>query len=959
MKLINKIKKKFKKLNNSGSSIVMVVVALAFIGIIFGALLSAALYGYRQKLQDVNAKNNFYNVEQAMQEIYAGVGLNTIEEMQKAYTFTLTNMVYYDVNKDTYSALTDDSANFLFKSKFMEYLSSSTYFGNEEELAKALKSYISNKTVELDDSKLSIVSIKDDNNNLEKIIIKDVTLTRTQLYSNQAGEGTYTQTVSADIEIVKPEFNVNFNKTVSDYPAIFDYALIGDAGVEIAKFADDDHYETQTYDVNEILSINGNIYGASDFYNHEYNEGMTYTDGSFGLKVTNGWKSDSTVGNVLSMTYGSGETAQDIWYSFVKTTSKSANADYDGEKEKSMFSGLYIDNANVNIMADQLVIPGSLSIMNQSDVTVYSGKTEKAEVWTDEIVLGGESNSGTKKGSVSYFNADLYVRDDTEINSFYSDFTINGSYYGYGDSTQKDNRVFGPAVDTDNFMVTAKDDSTNVFLRDHYNSSAIIVNGENASINLANANTLYLAGRAYIELSKVVNHTNDKTSGVISDTYTYNPVYENGDNTEFIRDYKTAESISVKNNQLMYEISEIGSPVETEINEKNVLAVNFARLDEKAVDFLQVFFPLDVFYDNIPCIHQTIGATVVNYIDFETAYEILTASGDTTYSSVDKYEKAFVAAYGSAMNPAENDVDANELKSSLILVMTDISANESHVDNIKYGDADIYSSGAITTKVGSSLNFVTDTNASTVIDKLLSHRYATEDATSLTLLNDDLERQYLLRKWTLNTSAKVVDIAEETFIKDVVSAYGEAAVTPINYYMLMNRVGSDDVEFDAAGGHVWISEGDVFVDGQTLKDEDGNYITDITGIIVAKGDVTLGYGLKSFKGTIVAGGKVYVDKSIETVSSGSTECRSILDNCLANKDDADKLQLLKAFKMYYDIVNDYEEAVASGETTEDAEESEISDFKYYDSVNIESIDYSDVVSLSNWQKSVGGGSDAP
>ena len=71
---MKKIKKILKKLNNQGSSVVMVVAALGFIGIIVGALLMAAGYTYKQKLQDLNARDNFYYVEQAMNEIYAGVG---------------------------------------------------------------------------------------------------------------------------------------------------------------------------------------------------------------------------------------------------------------------------------------------------------------------------------------------------------------------------------------------------------------------------------------------------------------------------------------------------------------------------------------------------------------------------------------------------------------------------------------------------------------------------------------------------------------------------------------------------------------------------------------------------------------------------------------------------------------------------------------------------------------------
>lgn len=1043
MKLFNKIKLKFKKLNNSGSSIVLVVVALAFIGIIVGALLSSALYGYRQKLQDLNSKNNFYNVEQAMQEVHAGVGINTVSEMQKAYVYTLTNMVYFDVDKEAYVSLSDAAANELFKKKFMSEISDSSYF-NVATIGDTLQSYISDDTVFLDKKKISIAYVLEDGSVkyskptpsdgiLEKIIIKDVTLTRNQTYNNSAGKGDYTQTVSADIEIVKPEFTVNFSKTETEYPALFDYTLVGDAGIEISKFGDED----AIYDVNNVVNINGNLYGASDYYNHTYNSGIKFKGNSLGLtEITAGLGNEAgaTKGNIkISATVGSGETARELWYTFVNVSSKGENADYDGEKPNSMFSGIYIDDANVSIRADQIIVPGSFSVMNQSDVNVFSGKKNKTEIWADDIILGGNSNVKDSKGAATNFNANLYVRDDTEINSYFSTFRLNGSYYGYGDSTSRDNREFVSSVDATNFTEDGTSSATT--LRKHYNTSSIVVNGQNAVLDFANTKTLYLAGRAYIELSKNVKHNTNETTGIASDRFTYMPVYGNGENTELIRDYQTLESIAVKNNQLMYEVSEIGVPSEVTITKANgedekINAVSFARLDESALVFFQRFFPLEVFFDYIPCVTQQVDNTVVNYIDFDKAFSMLTEAGykpTAAYTSaiekseedrtdedkaeirkwsifVDQntYTKAFVKAYSSVMNLKADDaitvlnVDGvtdkvtfiGTLKEQLTTAMQDVSNNKagSQVVDIDYGFADVYtsgvitdrsdveavySSGAITTKKGSSLSFITETNSSSVLNSLINSQYSSyvqpeeggsaPNASNLAVFNDDLERQYLLRKWTLNSSSKVVDPDEELYITSVKSVYGESAITPINYYMLMNNIadGSNTIDFEAKGGHVWISGKDVVINGDTkITDSEGNLVPideKFKGIIIAKGDVTIGHGIKSFQGTIVAGGKIYVDKAIENLSSSSNVCISILDDCLANKDDPNKLKLLEAFRMYDKVVKDYKDSLLNPPSTEeDNEEDEGFKVKYYDSVNIEAIDFSDVVSLSNWHKSVGG-----
>ena len=167
----------------------MVIVALSFVGIIVGALLSAAAYSYRLKIQNYNAKDNFYYVEQAMQEIYAGVGSQTVDNMKEAYNYTLENMVRFDPDHQTYVNLSDEEANQLFKKAFMKRVKENKYFKQSKEaFAESLQSYISNESVKLDPEKLQVESTDD------KFVIKNITLTREVEYNN-ASSGKYTQTI--------------------------------------------------------------------------------------------------------------------------------------------------------------------------------------------------------------------------------------------------------------------------------------------------------------------------------------------------------------------------------------------------------------------------------------------------------------------------------------------------------------------------------------------------------------------------------------------------------------------------------------------------------------------------------------------------------------------------------------------------------------------------------------------
>ncbi|MGN0435042.1 MAG: hypothetical protein ACI4D8_00255, partial [Wujia sp.] len=463
-------KKLFKKLDNTGSSIVMVVVALAFIGIIVGALLSAAAYAYNQKLQELNAKDNFYYVEQAMQEIYAGVGVHTIEEMKDAYIFTVENMIYYNTEAGSYNgqyeSIGDEAANELFKNTFMLYMQNSDYFSKGPvELAKILQNYISNDTVVLDSSKLTIeydrTFLEDGSSVLNAIIIKDVTLTREQEYKKSSGKGTYTQTISADIVISKPDFEVSFSSINNDYPDIFDYAMIADMGIEIS-------------DVSAPMSIMGDLYAGADYYNKDYNNAG---DEETALQVPA--EGTTTLSVTKNNTTGAVTVAQgDIKYAFAKVTNKDPYATtdddedndasgyvfpivdgeyalYDGVNERSAYSGIYINNSDVTIVGSRIIVPGTLAVMNRGKLTVLNStsSTKNAEIWADDVAIGGSSlitgNSGI--GASAFINADMYVRDDTEINADYATFELNGAYYGYSNSTTRDTRVFVPTVNSSYF----------------------------------------------------------------------------------------------------------------------------------------------------------------------------------------------------------------------------------------------------------------------------------------------------------------------------------------------------------------------------------------------------------------------------------------------------------------------------------------------------------------------------
>ena len=79
--MINKLREKLNKNDNHGSSFILVIVATTFMCILVSALLMGALMTYKLKFYKLNSLNNFYEVETALDEIYAGVGASTNEHL--------------------------------------------------------------------------------------------------------------------------------------------------------------------------------------------------------------------------------------------------------------------------------------------------------------------------------------------------------------------------------------------------------------------------------------------------------------------------------------------------------------------------------------------------------------------------------------------------------------------------------------------------------------------------------------------------------------------------------------------------------------------------------------------------------------------------------------------------------------------------------------------------------------
>ena len=1022
----NKLQKMKNRIQNAGSGLVLVIVALGFVGVLVGALLTAVGYVYRMKLYDYNARDNFNYIEQAMDEVYAGIGSRTTIYMQYAYEDTLEKAVEYDPVMKTYKNIGDDAANLYFKNKFMQYLQEGDDPADPDDdfltvgyLTTAIPEMISNDSVVFDSSNLNVVKYNQNgtvysggtDEVLDRIVIKNVRLTRTAEYNRSTANGEFKQTLSTDIVVSRPDFDVKFNGTVYDITNLFSYVMIADSGVEFNGNESDGS-----------VTVNGNMYGASDFYDKTYNNyngsnpdsyanELSYQDGAgvnhrFKMnKVSNyTWANDGT-----STLYNKNAKTADLAAGITLTDDNYA---YNGNNDRSRYSGIYVDGRTVNLIADRIIVPGTMAVMNRGNLRVYgrSGATvTDSNVWADNVLIGGDSyrtltqgqdgsTITTKLGGQASFTANMFIRDDTTIEADGAKFSVAGSYFGYSNSLFADNRSFIPPVTQDaNSINIYKEDpnkdknGSDAVNRGHYNSSAIIVNGQYASLDFRNTLNLYIAGRSYIELSRQrltseTTETEDEINGGYIDdvveTYQYNSQTS---------DYKTGESLSIRSTQLAY-IPFKPATVEMGINNEEHYV---SELPEsiKGQSLFEKYFGDGCTKVPVVYVTDTVDGKEkqFTYFDFDYAARAglydsakITPLAGTTVTG-DDLSSEFIKDYfdyltykesydDDTFNPALHpDVDREILDgkdmTSMLTKVTNYEAfraGQIALNNLT--TAKMYASGAIT-KSDVWADTLTSTSAKNVTFSVITKR---DDIDSMVVssANADGSVTYSARKSSsINTDVNVIDYAKEYsrhyrylkwtlqdlptdysasnmggnmqndagFIDYVVNQPGyDESLTPINYYMNYDKITAttnvNPGNLDLGTYKVWVSGSDVTV-------EDGDNDT-VTGIVICKGDVYFGQKVKTFNGFIICGGKVYVRNTMTSLNASELTI-NVINQCMTALKSGDE-QTVNNAKTVLSVFKNYEDLAVSPDEENTSDEAKM----------ITNIDYSDVIRYDNWMKNV-------
>ena len=420
-----------RKRDNRGSSIIIVIIAMAMIGILATTLLWMSYMNYMIKISDMRNKESFYSAEEVVEQIMAGLQNTSSTAVSTAYKEVMANWDGLGSEENRFSTfatvyldtvveqLKDPSrgTDYYDRDKLKEYVDADIFNG-----ASATTGVDNAAWEHGNDPAASEGEPKMEKVNDNSIILHNI-------YVSYTADDGRVSVVQTDICLDVPKLIFTQAGSID---RLYDYVLIGNQGIEAAGGSG-------------TIQMEGSIYAGAD----EHNKG--------GLTVN------------------------------AATT-------------------LTVDQAKQVISKGDIKVEGP-----QAGFVVHDVLNENNSIYARNLDL----NSGTIS-----LDGSTYVANDLSLNGAGSKVTLSQAYYGYGTSTY--NGLTGePDIDS-------------------ANSSAIIINGRNSTVDMTGIKKLLIAGRAYIGNSATRTEAEQKQEQIEAGTLTPTQPVMMG------------ESIAVKGNQIAY-----------------------------------------------------------------------------------------------------------------------------------------------------------------------------------------------------------------------------------------------------------------------------------------------------------------------------------------------------------------------------------------------------------------------
>ena len=532
------------------------------------------------------------------------------------------------------------------------------------------------------------------------------------------------------------------------------------------------------------------------------------------------------------------------------------------------------------------LIAGSVTVENSSDSNFLS-VSENYDFWTESVLV--------QSGNLSLRGAS-FVRDDLTVEGKNSDVTLSGSYYGYGDELYKSQ-----------------------------NSSSILINGGNTTLDFSGLNNLMLSGHAYVGARHYdANATTDED-------YIEDPDATTDDTTKTYaqnnKDLMMGESIGVKSNQLIYMV-----PVECmgyyAGTSEQFLAKNPISYAEYQTLTTTYQYELDddgtVKKDSSgnPIYKLDSNGNKILQYDEVNLGIIAKKIGKTPSSMGASYKPVFRKVNGSVLvyyyldftsDQAANEFfqlyyqnDKENMDSYIKMYVKDLKLN----NNLQHANSNLHLAGnAIKFDNSGEISLVEDT---------LQEDVALEDT-----LNENRE------KWYDTYTA---------YSKKMLSSTSLLTSEQLAYDIYTNLV-VDDVEFAgivSRGSHKYFTNGSVRA--LAINNKDGAAVTlnysDVSdvGLVIASGDLVLN---TNYTGLLISGGTVELGPQCNRVENDSAIARKAI---AATNGDLRVADLLKDGDAYISKTTAGSVSVSSNDL-----ENKIDREQDY-------IKLSDLITYENWTK---------
>lgn len=372
------MKKLLMKINHKGSTLLMVIICLALIGILGSLMLSVSMVNYQMKTVENNSKKNFYTCEKALEEIKSG-----LEEMSA----TAIGQEYEDVLKNyvLYSILNETARSNKIRGEVIDKLSCNTVFSKrsitqdgykeyKEDLSALFTSYLSEPvgytiTLSKDSVDSPVDIVKDEAHNTYYLLFKDVKI--------EYIENSYKTSITTDIRLTIPSFTFSAQEDTLTYSMEQPYA-----GYALAADG-----EIQSINSDGTNTIRGNVYAGN---------GITVSDtGSLQKHIVNITgnniitRGDITAKNTATLNIGNSSNVPVIWADNLVTDTT------------GYYSTIAPTTLNVNaicLVKDDLTLNGRNSAVTMKGA--YIGYTGQHTAEGSSVIING-TGSGLDLSNLS------------------------------------------------------------------------------------------------------------------------------------------------------------------------------------------------------------------------------------------------------------------------------------------------------------------------------------------------------------------------------------------------------------------------------------------------------------------------------------------------------------------------------------------------------------------------------